>query len=539
MNVLIIVPKFHVKDPDYYIYIMPTGLAYICSILKQSGYIVDVLNLNRSMMPAKDRIVEMTSKVKYLAVLTGGLSTHFKPVKDTVSLVKSISPETPVIVGGGLITSLPLLMFDTLKADYIVMGEGEISIIELLSSIRDNTTPSGVNGIGYRDEAGEIILNKGRQVIKNLDELPYPDYEAFGLRENLQSIKPTTLYYYDILDNPRPYPINASRSCPYQCTFCFHPLGDIYRQRSIDNIMGEIKYAVNKYAVNIIDIYDELFSHYRNRVIEFCTKISDLSKSVSSKIMWSAQMRVDGLDRELVALMREAGCYILSLGLESYSPNVLKSMKKKILPSQIENALRICSESNMTIQGNFIFGDRAETVDTARETISFWKKTHNMVGNSISIGFVQPYPGTALYQHSVSKGIIKDPLDFIKNHIIDPINMSDTMTDSEWAQLKKEVARASREFMVYVEPKSVNDFNGIIETGITCPFCKVTSIYRNYKPYNGKEVCCRNCRKRFYIGSKVFVIIKKLPLIPGIGRIVNLIGKSTMIKSVYRKVFRI
>jgi len=533
------VPKYHFSDPDYYLYIMPTGLAYICSILKQNSYIVDVLNLNASIMPEKDQLVEKTSKVNYLAVLTGGLSTHFKPVKDVVSIVKSILPETPVVAGGGLITSLPRLMFDTLKADYIVMGEGEISIVDLLASIRNNATPSEVDGIGYRDESGEIILNKARQLIKNLDELPYPDYEAFGLRENLQSIKPSTVYYYDILDNPKPYPINASRSCPYQCTFCFHPIGDIYKQRSIDNIMSEIKYAINKFDVNIIDIYDELFSHDHNRVIEFCTKISDLSKSVSDKIMWSAQMRVDGLERELVNLMRGSGCYILSLGLESYSPVVLKSMRKKILPSQIENALKICSESNMTIQGNFIFGDRAETIDTAWETIEFWKKSHTMVGNSISLGYIHPYPGSALYQHSVSKGIIKDQLDFIENHINDPINMSDTMTDDEWKQLQKEVPQALSEFIVYVAPRSANNSNGIVETGITCPFCRVTSIYKNYKPVNGKDVCCRNYRKRFYIYSSMFVIIRKLQRIPGIGRILNLLGKLTIIKSIYRRVIRI
>jgi len=334
-RVLIIIPKYHLSDPDYYIYVMPTGLAYISSVLKQNGYIVDVLNLNRSLISATNQSIEKISKGNYLAVLTGGLSTHFKPVKDCVSLVKLVSVDTPVVIGGGLITSLPQLMFDELKADYVVIGEGEISIIELLSSIKEKSIPSGVYGIGYRDADGHIILNKERKVIKNLDSLPFPDYEAFGLQEYLEEIKPSTLYYYDVLDYPRPYPINASRSCPYQCTFCFHPLGNIYRQRSIANIIDEIKYAHNKFNVNIIDIYDELFSHDHNRVVEFCRNMIELSDEVHCKIKWSAQMRVDGFDKELLVLMRDAGCYILSIGLESYSAKVLKSMKKKIMPSQI------------------------------------------------------------------------------------------------------------------------------------------------------------------------------------------------------------
>jgi hypothetical protein len=217
-------------------------------------------------------------------------------------------------------------------------------------------------------------------------------------------------------------------------------------------------------------------------------------------------MRVDCIDEELVETMKDAGCYLLSLGLESYSPVVLESMRKKITPQQIDAALRICHDLNMTIQGNFIFGDVAETVGTAYETLNYWEKNRDLLGAAISLGFIQVYPGTALYKHCLKRGIIANEIDFIENHLLEPINMTTHMTDQEFEQLRMNIADAMFKYSIVVTPRLARRTKGAYETHVKCPYCNVVSVYKNYVPpgrdsYQRQDICCRNCRMRFHVIS--------------------------------------
>ena len=499
VRVLIIAPRTRSVGREYYSYVMPVGLAYISSVLKQNGYAVDSLNLNHSDNPVEDVIRDALSNEEYNYVLTGGLSVHYTPVKKCVEAVRKYGPDAKIVLGGGCISSRPELMMESLNPDNIVIGEGEAAIVELLKG-----DPSGVAGIGYR-QGENIVINPARPPINNIDAIPFPDYEGMGLGEYIDQITPGTLYYYDVSDNPRPYPLIASRSCPFKCTFCYHPAGDIYRQRSVANIIAELDIALKKYQINIIDIYDELFAYNKERVFEFCEELKKLVKSVPWEVKWSCQMRVDAMDSELVAAMKDAGCYILSLGLESYSGTVLKSMKKKITPQQIDTALHICRELQMGVQGNFIFGDIAETTETAYETLTYWKNNRNLFGIGVAIGFIQVYPGTALYANCLERGIITDEIDFIKNHLLEPKNITNAMTDEEFEQLKVDIDTIRTEGFIGVMPiKSKPQ-----ETHVKCPFCHGVSIYKNYPPpgwktYHLKDICCRNCRMRFYVVSFTF-----------------------------------
>lgn len=220
-------------------------------------------------------------------------------------------------------------------------------------------------------------------------------------------------------------------------------------------------------------------------------------------------MRVDKLDEDLLRTMKEAGCYILSLGLESYSIDVLKSMQKKITPQQIDHALQMTRRLNISIQGNFIFGDAAETLETVNETLNYWGKSVYS-GGGLNLAFIQPYPGTALYKHCLTKGIIKDETDFLENittRIAKPINMSNSMTLKEFEKLQIDVYEAERKYHKCVKPLSVIQNNGIDEVQVKCPYCNTISTYKNYiydkYSYGEQHICCRNCRMRFYLVSRI------------------------------------
>lgn len=505
MKILIIIIRYRLNNNRAnYSYEIPVGLAYISSALKNKGYNVECLNLNHCDGNIDDLIRKTLSNEKYDFILMGGLSVHYPVIKTCVESVRKYSTHAQIIVGGGIVSSQPELMFKALSPDYIVIGEGEITVPALLQCLENGRNLMEVEGIGYQESRGKLVLTNARKSIEDIDSLLYPDYEGLGFNDYLDHMMPSNSYYYDLFDFPRAYPLISSRSCPFSCTFCFHPIGKKYRQRTVANIIDELTFAINHYRINIVSIYDELFANNKSRVLELCEQIKRLIQKIPWDVRWNCQMRVDTLDEELVETMKDAGCYLFSLGLESYSSVVLKSMKKKITPRQIDRALQITRGLNITIQGNFIFGDIAETAETACETLDYWKK--NIYGGGINLNFVQPYPGTALYEHCLKKGIIKDEIDFLENRSSKLINMTDNMTDAELNKLKVDIYEAEMRYQKYVRPLLIIKGNDKNEIHVRCPYCNEISIYRNYiiAMSKIKSICCRECRKRFYLVSSAF-----------------------------------
>lgn len=474
----------------------PVGIAYIASALKNAGHDIAGHIFDKD---NPENLNVALSNGEFDIVATGGLSSQFALIYEITSLAKQFNKTS--IVGGGIITSEPELMAKALNVDYAVIGEGEESIVDLLSCIENNEDVSQVDGIGYF-KWGKFILTNTREQIENLDSLPLPDYDCFGYNNFLSSLKPTDQYYYDVFDYPREYPFVTSRSCPFLCTFCYHPTGDKYRQRSLDSVFDELEMVIPKYKINILSMYDELFSYDEKRVLEFCERIKELRLRFPWEIKWGCQLRVAGLKDSMLDAMKESGCYVVSYGLESYSPVILKSMKKHITQQQIHDAIHATLDRRMSIQGNFIFGDRAETRETVLETLEFWKE-HNEAG--ILLTFIKACPNSALYQYSVSKGLIKDKLDFIKYHLFDCVNMT-TMSDAQFYRQMTMVYKYANRHHFFVVPLKKTS------TSITvkCPHCYEIVEYKNYPT---KKLCyvnmmyCRSCRKRFFSASRLYILL--------------------------------
>jgi len=524
LNILIILTRFNanpfIYDPNstnkFRSYLMPIGLAYITSILKKDGFNVDVLNLNHKHGLIKDILKEELTKKHYDVVFTGGVSIYYPNIRDYINYIREISPKTKIIIGGGLISSQPEIMFKLLKPDFIVVGEGEITAIELVRCVQNNGDISTVDGIGYPDNNGNLILNKPRKPIMDLDNLPYPDYEAFEFEEFLTHTKPTYISY-DYFDEPRVYPILASRSCPFACTFCFHTIGNKYRQRSIDNIIDEMKYAINKYHVNVFFFYDELFAYDKERAMEFCTKLKQYLDTVPYEIRINLNLRVDCADEEIIKAMKSVNCNPVGLGLESYSQTILKSMKKHTTPDQIKNALKLISDNGLTAQGSFILGDSAETFDTMNETLNFYDNNQDILGAGVSLGFIIPFQGSPIYKHCVKKGIIKDEIEFIENrakngyNFYHPINLTDTMSDRDFERMRARVFQSVSTTGYHVTPFFNEKVNDISEIHVKCPHCNKISKFKNLNPIgilDTPNVGCKHCNKRFYIVTKYYPFIK-------------------------------
>lgn len=491
MNYLIVMPRLVQGSLSYYTF--PLGLSYVSAALKGAGHDVSCLNLNNHDRTVAELIREAIDEQDADVVCSGGVSAHFAQVKEVFEAARAARGDVMTVVGGGLLSSEPELMMDALGTTYGVIGEGERTITELAAVLEQGGDPAVVDGLIFWDAEGNTQRTAARSPVKDLDELPRPDYAGFGIGRYLARRLPNDERHLFICDEPRELFIEGSRSCPFDCTFCYHPLGRRYRQRSLAGVIQEMQHWMEQYAVNIFTVLDELFSTRRDRVVEFCRLVKPLG------VWWSVQMRVGDVDAELLQTMRDAGCYAIGYGLESGSPAVLESMNKKITVEQLERALELTYAAGIGVQGNFIFGDAAETRQTAAQTLALWLRS---LRHGIWLTPIELYPGTALYEGAKQRGIITDPGEFIAQGC--PLTNVSEMTPWEYQQmlllmeLLRQAFQPNPARLLGCEPAGLHQHRGeVLAITLECPHCREVTEYRNMSPGGFPRIGCRACYRRF------------------------------------------
>lgn len=500
MNFLAIVPKLMGRMTPFEPYDFPLGIAYISAVLKKEGHNVWGLDLNHYFYlddTGLRKVIGRTIKENAIdAVCIGGLSAHYKQIKMIIDSVCFTSPGIITVLGGGIISSNPKLVYESLDVDYGVVGEGELTILELAKCLTDGRNLEGVCGVVYRDAKGKAVVTEPREPIEDLDSLPLPDYETFNIDHYLTLQVPMGYLIRSmfIRDNPRMMGIATSRSCPFNCTFCFHPLGRKYRQRTMDHVFKEIDYLVNRYQINTLGIIDELFSYNPERVKEFCARIKKYG------ISWMCQLRVSDVNEEMLEMMKDSGCYQISYGLESMSQEVLNSMKKRITREQIEKALELTYKMQINIQGNFIFGDRAETLQSVRETLEWWIKNRKY---RVNLSHVIAFPGTELYRYAVETGRIKNEVKFLEDGC-PYINLTQ-MNEKEHQKMLSLIWEHQRKYLMpaRIESIRVGEIHPLIgetyRVRFECAHCNKINEYKRLKLLRDLKqpklnvVGCRHC----------------------------------------------
>lgn len=519
MKILFILPKFnrdqglfYEKDnttPDYN-YLMPVGMPYIIAYLKRHGYEVDGLNLNHRYGRVKDVVSYTVTKTHYDIIFTGGLSSMFPVIKDIICAIRDYSPKSIIVVGGGLISAQPELTTKLLAPDYGIIYEGEETALALVRWIESGDIgPEQVRGISFLRK-GVVIISPPREPIQNLDALPYPDLDAFEYEEYADHQFTGGWNLYSREDYPRGYSIVSARGCSAACTFCFHTTGPKYRYRSVENIMGEIKYATEKYRINFFTFLDELFSYDKERLLHFCREFAEYQKTVPWKIEMYCNLRVDCADGEILDALKSCGNVVIGLGLESMSPVVLKSMRKHITPEQTKQCLELIAERKQVPQGVYIFGDPAETLETAKETLDFIKNNPQLTRGGVFTGFIIPFPGTKIYKDGVKNGIIDDETKFIQDISCPSYNVMNftRLSCEDFEKLKNMVYSAWHELRVRATPVHIErgEFQGKqrISIDVICPHCRAPLYYPNTGDPNmaAIPIICKECNGRFDIVSR-------------------------------------
>lgn len=482
LNYLLVMPRLVRNIGDGYNF--PLGIAYISAAMKKAGRRVFTLNLNHHEGSVESILAEVIDRNGIDVIGTGSLSFQYNMVKEVIRAAKQSKPEITTIVGGGLITGDPVPAMIALEhADYGVIGEGEITINELCDALEEGRDPCDVEGIIYKPHK-EYHITAPRPEMDNIDDL-WADYDGFDIDTYLATPPPGI----SGMNTPGTIFMLASRSCPFNCTFCFHSIGRKYRQRSLDSFFAELDHLLTKHDIRYISLSDELFARDTERVKEFCRRME------SYGIKWMSQFRVDSITPELLPVLKKGGCEIMTFGLESADDRILKSMRKHTTIKQIESTLKMVYDFGMPFDGVFIFGDIAETMETATNTLKWWKAHPEY---KITLNVITVYPGSYLYHWAIENGYIRDRVEFVKSGC-PQMNISQ-LSPPEYALILQEIMESPFTLTKPLEQASsrLEDAqSGRVTISGVCSNCGCENTWSNIKLFSASFGACQACSQRY------------------------------------------
>lgn len=423
MNYLLVMPAEWLEEytDSCPFYPFPLGIGYISAAMKRAGLNLYNLNMGQVNSLRNETLIEHIQKHNIDVVLAGGLCTLYYSIRNILETAKSVNPGIVTVTGGGIISGDPPAAMEALQAaDYGIIGEGEQTVVELCLALEQKQDVSQIAGLIFK-KGDQYASTPPRPEVRDLSSLPWCDYEGFGVMEYLGQKVHGGMYNHFKWMNMPSLPILTSRSCPHHCTFCFHPEGDFYRVRDLDDVFRELDHLLQRLPVRQILFADELIGISMDKLKEFCGRIKAYG------LPWTTSFRVTDITREKAVMMKQSGCRAVLLGLESASNKILDSMRKGIRIEQSEKALEILTEAGIATAGGFIFGDPEETMETFFETAN-WYLEHPQY--NISFGPLKYYPGTNIYWRAVEENKIKDRTQYLMDNKME-INGT-AMSDEEY-----------------------------------------------------------------------------------------------------------
>lgn len=369
------------------------GLALLSACAKEAGHEVDLID-RRALRDWDHFREEIRSRAPDVAGF-GMLSVDFNPAMRGIELAKEVNPNTIIVTGGPHATLAPDEVLDSPLVDHLVLGEGEITFVEML----------------LRFERGEKVERVIQGERPELDRLPYADRDIY-----LDEWRKAG-YDYDSPEAPLsaetlpPFvTIIAGRGCRYNCSFC-KPGEDILfgkgvRRRSVSHVIGELKHLRDKYHFNTLMIHDDCLTEDRDWVTAFC----DAYQAEGFTQPFWCQARVDHVVRyeDMIRRMAQVGLAGLFLGFESGSDRVLKFIRKGTTLAKNLEAARICRKYGIRIWANYMLGLPTETEEEIKDTIAMLKEIDP---DYYSPAFYTPYPGNDLYNYCM-----EHDLSLVKDH---------------------------------------------------------------------------------------------------------------------------
>jgi anaerobic magnesium-protoporphyrin IX monomethyl ester cyclase len=369
----------------------PLGLAYLAAALENNEHEVNVIDAGVLNYSYEQIIAAIKRHPPDIIGITCVTPSYRKTLDLTMKLKKEL--DLPILIGGPHVTALAEETMQNECFDIAVLGEGDLTMVQLAETIQNQGNLTKVKGIAYRRE-GELIRTAPRPYINDLDGLPFP---ARHLLPELSKYKPTPSAYRYL---PQATMI-TSRGCPYRCAFCDRSVfGNEYRARTAGSVVDEMELLMTRYGAKEIRFWDDTFNVDRQRVIAICDEI--LNRKLD--IAWTCLGRVNHMNETILEAMARAGCWQVDYGIESGNQKILNGITKGQTLDMVRKVVKLTNNAGIGVRGFFMLGLPGETEASISDTINFSKSLDLA---SAVFHITTPFPGTELFKIAADSGELR------------------------------------------------------------------------------------------------------------------------------------
>jgi len=385
LRVLLINPSYPFEEFPRLLVTLP----YVASALRAKGHEVEILDLLLA-RTTPDKIERRMARFRPQLVGITSVTLNHHIANGIADVVRKCDPTVPVAMGGPHVSfEIEGSFRDQPALDFIGIGEGEHTMVELAAALEGRMQLADVRGLAVRErDTGKILRTAPRPLEDDLDTLPSPARDLVPLARYLAFDSHASVV--------------TSRGCPYECIFCSAPqwTGRKVRYRDPITCVDEIE-ELARLGFTEITIEDDLFTLYRKHFLAVCGELVRRDTGIK----WNAFSRVDTITPEIVETMARAGCQAICFGVESGNQEVLDLVKKRSNLDKVKEAMRMTQDVGISALASFIIGLPGETEATLRKTVEFANELHQEFGSLYGFHILAPFPGTEVREKATEYGL--------------------------------------------------------------------------------------------------------------------------------------
>jgi anaerobic magnesium-protoporphyrin IX monomethyl ester cyclase len=389
----------------------PLGMMSIAAVLEQNGIRVEIIDCYATPLTPEALVKKITDNPPDAVGFSCTTSSFLEGYR-IAAMIKDLRPDIATVVGGAHACTIgPALLDSHLAIDYLVIGEGEQTMLEL--ALAGFKGAEDIPGVAFRKEGGATLSGQ-RELIADLDVLPFPAYHLLPLFPKRYNLP---LFSYPRAPNTS---IISSRGCPYTCSYCDRSVFSRgFRFNSPEYVVEHISMLNRDYGIRHVSFYDDLFTFDRSRVARFC----ELKEQKGLRVSYNCIARLEHVDQELLALLKRSGCWQVNFGIESGDPEVLKRHRKFFGLDEVGRKLLMVRQAGMRVKGLFMVGLPGEDEASIRRTIDY---ALTLPLDEINVTKFTPFPGAPLYATIREQGEFEEnwPLMNCMNFVFVPRGMT-------------------------------------------------------------------------------------------------------------------